>query len=88
MDFLSIANSDHEISNKSALPGELSFGLVNAKAEAKLMEKTNIVDLPTLYLFLNEETKVKYSGGLNALSFVNWVKKTFRDNPESSFIYC
>jgi hypothetical protein len=83
-DFLLIAQGEHEINNRSVLPAELNFGLVNSKAESKLMEKTQISDVPTAYLFLDDDTKQKYTGAWNALSFVNWVKKTFRDNPESS----
>jgi len=82
---VAIANSEHEITNKSMVPPDLNFGIVNAKAEAKLMEKTQISNLPAMYLFLDDDgTKVKYTGSWNALSFVNWVKKTFRENPESS----
>lgn len=83
-EFVQISRGTHEVSQKQHIPNELNYGIVDTKAEAKLMEKTNIRDIPAAYIFLTEETKVKYGGAWNALSFVSWVKRTLRDNPDTN----
>lgn len=83
-EFIQISHGTHEVSQKQHIPNELNYGLVDTKTEAKLMEKTQIRDIPAAYIFLTEDTKVKYGGAWNALSFVSWVKRTLRDNPNTS----
>lgn len=40
-----------------------------------------------MFLFYGESSKIKYNGAWNGQSFVNWIKKIFRDTPELSNKY-